>query len=56
VARVDFMDDGPVPRPFMAQQQTRAGAAAADANDGDAALAVAQRLTLKAQVTLAPSK
>jgi uncharacterized protein YggE len=56
VARVDFIEDGPgMPRPlpYMAKQEAAGGAApAAD----DAALAVAQKLTLRAQVTLAPSK
>jgi uncharacterized protein YggE len=51
VARVDFEDGPGLPRPipYAAKQEA---AAAPD----DAELAVAQKLTLRAQVTLAPSK
>lgn len=59
VARVDFIEDGaglPRPIPYMAKEGIRAGAAQADASDGDGALVVAQNITLRAQVTFAPSK
>jgi hypothetical protein len=57
VARIDFLNESsPAPRPMVAQQDMRAGAAATDAGGADAGLAVAQKLTLHAQVTVAPSK
>lgn len=56
VARINFMDQVPAfprPIPLTAQQDSRAATAGANAA---ATLAVAQKLTLRAQVTLAPSK
>jgi uncharacterized protein YggE len=57
IARVDFIEDGvggPRPVPYMAKQEARAGTAPVD--DADGGLSVAQSLTLRAQVTFAPSK
>jgi hypothetical protein len=59
VARIDFLNEGsqgPRPMPMLAQQDMRAGATVPDAGGADAGLAVAQKLTLQAQVTVAPSK
>jgi len=60
VARVDFVEDGPGltrPVPYAAAaQEARASSAAADASDADGGLAVAQKITLRAQVTFAPGK
>jgi hypothetical protein len=57
VARVDFMADNPPVRPLpYAAAAAPSRAASSDAADGDAWLAVAQKLTLRAQVTIAPSK
>jgi hypothetical protein len=60
VVRVDFMEENPPvrPVPYMAAPQAAVVRnQASDAADAlDAGLAVAQKLTLKAQVTIAPSK
>jgi uncharacterized protein YggE len=59
VVRVDFIDESPVaprPLPYMAKQESLAGSASTDASDAEGGLAVAQKITLHAQVTFAPGK
>lgn len=59
VARIDFMEENlPIrPVPYAAASAPALRVQSSDSGDsGDAGLAVAQKLTLKAQVTIAPSK